>query len=489
MSGSTTSLVLAALIAVTGCSRAQPRPTATTQPVNSAQALVLAQRVAQVDTEAAEPMIVEHPSGMLFVAGIGGPWTSNSQYYANRRYWDALSHDRLWKSGDRGATWTSVDLSAGTAGALGQSDVDIAVGPDGTLYVVSMTFDVRLGEGREIAVGVSHDVGDTWTWAVLSTDRFDDRPWVVVAPDSTAHVIWNDGKGVQHVSSHDAGRSWSAPARVHDSGGSSHLAVGPRGELAVRLIPWSASHNFLDPGVDLIAVSSDGGTSWTRWPAPGQRDWRTLKADTASLGYSGPNDTLRVEGKPRPRHSCCSETTIPHWIEPLAWDGEGRLYSLWTDTTGVWLARSADRGATWDTWHIVESHARILSGHSPVFADWGAVTSRLHHGVYFPYLVARGDGELAATWHVSDGDSLHWQVARIDVGHRAPVPRVAVSPLLDLDTYDWGDSTHAAGLLHVTAGEYLGMTFLRDGGIGVITPLQITRTGPVGFTYWRFGPR
>jgi len=485
--GAVTATVMATVAAVTACTCSQLRSRTIAQPVIDARTLVLTQRVAQTDTEAAEPMIVEHPNGTLFVAGMGGPWTTNSEYYSHRRHLDSLVHDRLWKSRDHGTSWIPVDLGPSAAGVVGQSDVDLAVAPDGTLYYASMTWNETDGEGRRVAIGVSHDLGATWTWKVLSERRFDDRPWVVVAPDGTAHVIWNDGRGVQHVSSRDGGATWSEPTRVHDSGGSSHLAVGPQGELAVRLIPWSASHNFFNPGVDLIAVSTDGGTTWNTVPAPGRRDWRTPVPDAAS-SYAGPADTVRVENRPRPRHSCCSDTIVPRWIEPLAWDGEGLLYSLWTDTTGVWLARSADRGASWKTWRIVESHLHILRGHQPVFSDWGSVTSRIHHGVYFPYLVARGDGELAATWHVGDGDSLHWQAARIQVGHDTSPPRVTVSRLLDLDAFDWGDSTHAAGLLHVTAGEYLGVTFLPDGGIGVITPLQQTRSGPVGFTFWRFDP-
>jgi hypothetical protein len=477
---------VAAVALVIGCARARTNARSDSQPANEARALVLARRVVQVDTEAGEPMIVEHPDGTLFVVGMGGPWSSDSEYYSHKLHFDSLTRDRLWKSRDRGASWSSVALDSTAHGMPGNSDVDLAVARDGTLYIASMTWDGRAGEGRRIVIGVSHDAGAAWSWTVLSDHRFDDRPWVVVAPDGSAHVIWNNGHGVQHVASHDGGKTWSAPTLVHDRGGSSHLAVGPRGELAVRVIPWSASHNYLAPGVDLIAVSTDGGTTWKTQPAPGQRDWGTWASGAA---HSAPSDSVQAFTGNRATNRCCSNMIIPRWIEPVAWDGEGRLYSLWTDTTGVWLARSADRGVRWSKWRIAESHAQYARDHSPVFDSWVALANRLHHGVYFPYLVARGDGDLAATWHVSDGDSIHWQAARIAIRHDASAPHVTVSPLLELDTFDWGDSTHAAGLVHVPAGEYLGVTFLRDGGIGVITPLQVALTGPVGFTYWRFEVR
>jgi hypothetical protein len=185
--------------------------------------------------------------------------------------------------------------------ASGNSDVDLAVATDGTLYFVTMTYDRQGNEGRGISMGISRDAGATWSWTAVSRSRFDDRPWVEVVPDGTAHLIWNDGDGVKHRVSHDAGRTWVTMPDVHDQGGSSHLAVGPSGEVAVRITPASASYNRFDTGVDLIAVSTDGGRSWTKRAAPGKRDW-------------GP--TLDAKGY------------TPRWVEPRGFDARGRLYSL-----------------------------------------------------------------------------------------------------------------------------------------------------------------
>jgi hypothetical protein len=455
-------LVVASIAVVAGCAqqRAQPlaRSLATTAP-----SLVLVQRVVPVDTQAYEPMILEHPDGLLFVSGAGGLWgpAIDSVYYAQRGYWDSLRRDRLWKSRDNGASWSQVDLGPSAVGVIGNSDMDIVAAPDGTLYYASMTWIDSIGEGRQIAMGVSRDVGATWRWRVLSSQRFDDRPWVRVAPDGTVHVIWNDGEGVQHVVSRDGGDTWSKPSLVHLHAGSSHLAVGPKGEVAVRLIPWAASHNFRNPGVDLIAVSTDAGEHWTMRPAPGERDWGTWAVRAVHLRLE---DGAEAYAGDKARHRCCSGNVIPRWIEPLAWDGRGRLYSLWTDTTGVWLARSADRGATWDKWRVVESRVRC----------------------FFPYLVARGDGDLAATWHCGKGDGLRWQAARITVGHGTAVPLVVQSPPLELDAFE-SDPTRKDAVRRAPAGEYLAAVLLRDGTLGVVTPVQ----GPVrsGFTWWRFDLR
>jgi hypothetical protein len=148
------------------------------------------------DRLAREPMIVEHPSGALFVAGYGA---------LDRR--TNVETPNLWKSTDGGKTFTRVNVGTTGPGALGNSDVDLAVAADGTLYFVSMTYDNKVNEGVDINIGVSRDVGATWKWTQLSNTRWDDRPWVEVAPDGTAHVIWNDGDGVSHAVSTDRGET------------------------------------------------------------------------------------------------------------------------------------------------------------------------------------------------------------------------------------------------------------------------------------------
>ena len=300
-------------------------------------ALVQLRQVNYLDDTAREPSIVQHPNGTLFVAGYGAG-----------REGDTQKVPRLWKSTDKGTTWKPVNVGGESAGALANSDVSLAMSPDGTLYYASMEFDIKAGEGMHIVVGVSKDLGGTWRWTMVSKNRFDDRPWVAVAPDGTAHVIWNDGAGVNYVNSRDQGATWSDPQVINSGGGSSFLAVGPNGELAVRIVPPSASGNKYTEGADLIGISTDGGKTWQKRAAPGKRDWVPMDMPGA----------------------------VPRWVEPLAWDSEGTLYSLWTDIKGIWLARSGDRGITWQQYRVAD----------------------IEHLAYYPYLAARGSGELAATW-------------------------------------------------------------------------------------------
>lgn len=391
---------------------------ARTTPPPASASLVLSDAVDHVDRLAREPMVVEHPNGTLFVTGYGGGNTP-----------------RLWRSPDAGATWTRVNVGDESDGAIGNSDVDLAVAPDGTLYFISMSYDPVKFEGTQIAVGASRDAGTTWTWTTLSKTRYDDRPWIEVTPDGAAHAIWNDGSGVSYAVSRDRGETWTERPRIHPQGHSSHLAAGPGGELAVRITPVSASMNVRHEGVELVAVSTDGGATWTKYPAPGTRQF--------TFPYSDAEDPM------------------PRWVEPVAWDAAGSLFYLWTDPAGLWLARSADRGARWTTWRIAEG---------------GDLR-------YFPYLVARGKGELAATWHTGRGANIQARVARIDVPDDDAQPRMVEAAPFAADAWQMGEKP-GAPRNRDTAGEYIPLAFLRDGRLAIVTTIQDDQKKRSGFS-WR----
>ena len=185
------------LLAVTQCQRS--RDIGRAAPETAPQwILTLAAPINHLDALAREPMIVEHPDGTLFVSGYGASYVSGNK----------TDEPSLWKSSDRGTTWARVNVGTEAKEVAGVADPDLAVAPNGTLYFATLAFDLEKWEGKEISIDVSKDVGATWKWTLLSKTRFDDRPWVKVAADGTAHVIWNDGAGVCHALSRDSGLTW-----------------------------------------------------------------------------------------------------------------------------------------------------------------------------------------------------------------------------------------------------------------------------------------
>lgn len=160
-----------------------------------------------------------------------------------------------------------------------------------------------------------------------------------------------------------------------------------------------------------------------------------------------------------------NEAPQPRWVEPVAWDSTGALFSLWGHDNRVWLARSRDQGATWTTWEV---------------ANDSAVT-------YFPYLIARGNGQLAASWFTGTGDALRATVAYVETAGDGS-PRVARAPSFQPEAFQQGFPPDTA-TVRSAAGEYLGMSFLRDGSLGVAVPIQHPAAQRLGVAFRRYAVR
>ncbi|MDP6810345.1 MAG: sialidase family protein [Pseudomonadales bacterium] len=405
----TPALFVAAILWLVACTPAQK--------ANELLSLELVSKVDHLAISAArEPMLAVHPNGTFFVAAYGRQDTGT----------DWTVPPLLWSSDNGGKNWQLVDVGTSEDGAQGNSDTDLTIAADGTIYYVSMGFNRGTRAGTHVTMGVSKDAGNSWWWQMLSQTEFDDRPWVVVAPDNAVHTIWNDGAGIPYFISQDGGISWQEQPRITNAGGSSHLAVGPRGELAVRVSNLSASGNSFDEGLDAIAVSTDGGQTWASRDIPGNIEWDPTFSDP---------------------------TKIMRWVEPLAFGPDSTLYHLWSEGVNLILGQSEDLGETWRRQIIFTSD-----------------------GVsFFPLLTANDTGQLLASWYVMQDGALTGRVAHVDTTRQNPA--AVVSEPLQLQAWN-GDSPD-------TAGEYLTAEFLPNGDIGAVTTIQDAANNRNGLTFWR----
>jgi hypothetical protein len=101
---------------------------------------------------------------------------------------------------------------------------------------------------------------------------------------------------------------------------------------------------------------------------------------------------------------------------------------------------------------------------------------------HFPYLVAHGSGELAATWFCGRGNELRAYAALLQMTDSDGPPRVIQSQPFAVNA--WWRRTPVDSLVRDEMGEYLAITFLRAGGFGVVSPIYNPITHSRGFT-WR----
>ncbi len=97
---------------------------------------------------------------------------------------------------------------------------------------------------------------------------------------------------------------------------------------------------------------------------------------------------------------------------------------------------------------------------------------------FYPYLIARGKGELAATWFTATMPgyaSLRANVARLEVNDAGAPPNVRRTSF-EIDA--------TTGKTPTPAGEYVPAILLRNGRLAVVTPIQNAPARRFGFSYW-----
>lgn len=102
----------------------------------------------------------------------------------------------------------------------------------------------------------------------------------------------------------------------------------------------------------------------------------------------------------------------------------------------------------------------------------------------FPYLAERPrPNELAGTWFSGKGDATHAHAALFQMSEVDAPPRMIQSGPFQIDC--WTRPGQKEPVTRSAGGEYFGITFLREGGFGVVSPIHNLETKRAGFSWWK----
>lgn len=306
------------------------------------------------------------PCGPGPVRGPGAPGSDCSFY-------PGVGTSGIYLSSDGGQSWTNQGLlddqaSWASAGVVSDGDPVITFGPkpDGhggfsytsgaRAYYASLATITSQKGFEYIVVSYSDDDGVTWSAPVVATTRtsaaqFNDKNWITVDRNPAspyfgrAYLSWTafrsataTGYGNEPVMvsiSTNGGVSFGAPKQLSPAANNgtgngrqgSSSTVGPDGTVYVA---------FEQASSQVVAVSRDGGASWTR-PIPVGR--------VTDIQDPIPGANFRTDSFP----------VIA--ADPRA--GSKTVYAAWATLTSAGgrmvVTRSADRGNTWSTPTTVSS--------------------------------------------------------------------------------------------------------------------------------------
>ena len=225
-----------------------------------------------------------------------------------------------WKSMDGGTTWqylgqpdgAQVAAASGGRGlGLGGGDEDLALAPNGTVYVNSLW----LGS---LTQSTSTDGGHLWAVNPVSSDiPEDDRQWIASHGNNELYLTYkqtgallNGTQTIVALKSFDSGLTWpqiatvTTPSMGVQPGDQGNIEVDPSGNVYTVFFSTDGKSLY-------ISRSSDGGKTWI------------LK-----LVYTATSSLVNV-------------------FPSLAIDKAGNLYIVYSDSHNVFLTISKDQAATW----------------------------------------------------------------------------------------------------------------------------------------------
>jgi hypothetical protein len=276
----------------------------------------------------------------------------------------------------------------GDAAPHEQAPAQVRVGPEGNVYVLwqnSTPVDGRRFPASDLRLAVSTDGGRSFAPALTVNDDADGVPTshsfhdLAVGPDGTVYVSWIDSRV------RDAARAARTP---ENDGAVGHAGHGgedglPGPEIRVARSTDGGRTFGASVVVDgdscpccrtAIAAGPDGSVyvAWRKRYGGEVRDVVVARADSGTLRFSEP---VRVHQDGWVFPGC------PHAGPSLAVDGRGRVHVAWytgkEDRQGLWYATSPDGGRTFRApeglltgdW-VPPATAQVVAADGEVWVAW-----------------------------------------------------------------------------------------------------------------------
>lgn len=339
---------------------------------------------------ATHPTVAVDPaSGAVYVAWVGVPGA------------DGRADVFLARSDDGGATYAApirVNDVPGDAAPHAQAPAQVAVGPDGTVYVVwqnNTKIEGRRFPASDLRLARSRDGGRTFEPAVYVNDDAGGPPAshtfhdVAVLPDGTVLVSWIDGRVRAAAEAAHAGGSGASTGSARNgspaaSGGPAHHGVqgvpeepssqirvarsldggrtfGPSVVVAEQACPCCRTSLAVGPAGEVYLA-------WRAVFAGSIRDVVVARSDDGGRSFR-PAIPVHDDGW---RLDAC-----PHAGPSLAVDAEGRLHAAWftgvEGRAGVFHAVSTDGGRSFRGPHALARADVVAPSLAKLDAAGGAV--------------------------------------------------------------------------------------------------------------------
>ncbi|MFN2595423.1 MAG: sialidase family protein, partial [Actinomycetota bacterium] len=319
-----------------------------------------------------EPSLVQAPDGTMYIStprAIGGTKSSP-----------------VWKSTDRGATWSNPIFPVSTVPggeALSGGDTEMAVDGNNTLY----EGDLWLGND---SMFITSDQGKTWTSTPVSHDVVDDREWVVYNQKDDALYGWYDGsKGGLEV----------IRAPLNTPLGSKAGLFAPQETVAVPARPVCVVVVCLNVSTNAIPNEANGVPIIERQESPGIPAVDPISGTVYfPFGYQVPGKGVGIaettdglnftyDYVPGAGHGAIED--VDNDFPVAAVDSAGTLYIAWVEDKGT---------PTNPAFHLYFS-SKKQGGNWVGPTD---VSGAISKTAVFPTMAAGADGRVVLGWYGTD---------------------------------------------------------------------------------------